>query len=160
MIKKRHPLSSKEQKELLSILKEKFPNIYEKLEKKKMIELIETKDGVKIYLQEGKAIAFLINEEIIPPLREEFLENLPKVIVDMGAIPHIVNGADVMAPGIRNINDVNLEEIVVVIDEKHGKPIAIGKMIMNSKEILEKRKGKAIKNLHYVGDYLWKLVQS
>ncbi|MDH5807252.1 MAG: DUF1947 domain-containing protein [Candidatus Methanomethylicaceae archaeon] len=160
MIKKRHPLSSKEQKELLNILKEKFPNIYEKLEKKKMIELIETKDGVKIYLQEGKAIAFLINEEIIPPLREEFLENLPKVIVDMGAIPHIVNGADVMAPGIRNINDVNLEEIVVVIDEKHGKPIAIGKMIMNSKEILEKRKGKAIKNLHYVGDYLWKLVQS
>lgn len=160
MIKKRHPLSSKEQKEFLSILKEKFPNICEKLDKKKTIELIETKDGVKIYLQEDKTIAFIINEEVLPPLRQEFLENLPRAVVDMGAVPHIANGADVMAPGIRNIDNVKLEEIVVVVDEKYGKPIAIGKIIMDSKEILEKRKGKAIKNLHYVGDYLWKLVQS
>jgi predicted ribosome-associated RNA-binding protein Tma20 len=29
---------------------------------------------------------------------------------------------------------------------------------MDSKEIFEKRKGKAIKNLHYVGDDLWKLM--
>lgn len=160
MIKKRHPLSSKEQKELLNVLKERFPRIYEKLDKKKKIELIETKDGVKIYLQEDKTIAIFLDGEIIPPLREECLEGLPRVIVDMGAVPHIANGADVMAPGIRSAENANQDEIVVVVDEKYGKPIAIGKMIMNSREIMEKRKGKAIKNLHHVGDHLWKLVQS
>lgn len=159
MIKKKHPLSSKEQKEFLEILKEKFPQIYEKIDRKKTIEILETKNGDKIYMQEEKAITMIIDGELIPPLREEFLNSFPKVVIDMGAVPHIANGADVMAPGIRSIHG-SLNDIVVVVDEKHGKPIAIGKVIMNPMEVLEKRKGRAIKNLHYVGDYLWKLIQS
>jgi PUA domain protein len=158
MIKKRHPLSSKEQKELLKILKEKYSI---DLDKKKIIEVVETKDEKKIYFQEGKPIAILIDENLIPTLKssKEILDLLPKVIVDMGAVPHIVNGADIMAPGIKEIkNDAEIGKIVLIIDEKYEKPIAIGIMIMNSKEIFEKRKGKAIKNLHYVGDDLWKLM--
>ncbi|MCS7097808.1 MAG: DUF1947 domain-containing protein [Candidatus Methanomethyliaceae archaeon] len=159
MIKKRHPLSSKEQKEFLEILKDKLPSIYEKIDRRKVIEILEIKDGNKIYVQEEKAIAIVINEELIPPLRQELLESFPKVIIDMGAVPHIVNGADVMAPGIRSIHG-NLNDVVVIVDEKYGKPIAIGKIIMSPMEVLEKRKGKAIKNLHHIGDHLWKLVQS
>ncbi|MCC6013697.1 MAG: DUF1947 domain-containing protein [Candidatus Verstraetearchaeota archaeon] len=158
MIKKRHPLSSKEQKELLKVLKEKYSI---DLDKKKIIEVVETKNGKKIYFQEGKPIAILVEENLIPTLKspKEVLDLLPKVIVDMGAVPHIVNGADVMAPGIKEIkNNAEIGKVVVVVDEKHEKPIAIGIMIMNVKEIFEKRKGKAVKNLHYVGDDLWKLM--
>ena len=158
MIKKRHPLSSKEQKELLRILKEKYSI---ELDKKKIIEVVETKNKKKIYFQEGKPIAILIEENLIPTLRspKEILDLLPKVIVDIGAVPHIINGADIMAPGIKEIrNNIEIGKIVLIIDEKYEKPIAIGIMIMNSKEIFEKRKGKAIKNLHHIGDDLWKLM--
>ena len=48
----------------------------------------------------------------------------------MGAIPYICKGADVMAPGIKEIPlNFNEGDIVVVRDIKHRKALAIGKAL-------------------------------
>ena len=81
-----------------------------------------------------------------------------RVVVDMGAVGFIVKGADIMAPGIVDA-DIQIKEgdFVWVCDEKHHKPLAVGKALMNGETMKVNQTGKAIKNIHYVGDMLWNL---
>ena len=44
---------------------------------------------------------------------------------------------------------------VVIRDEKHSKPLAIGEALFSSEEISKMEKGKVILNLHYIGDKIW-----
>ncbi|MEM2576088.1 MAG: PUA domain-containing protein, partial [Sulfolobales archaeon] len=81
----------------------------------------------------------------------------PKAVVDEGAIKHLINGADVMAPGIIEVEQFNKDEIVSVWEPKKETPIVIGKALTDSKTIKEVKKGKAIKNLHHAGDQTWNL---
>jgi PUA domain protein len=81
-----------------------------------------------------------------------------RVKVDAGAIPYVVNGADVMRPGIVGVSvDVKAKEPVQIVDERHGKPLAIGVALFDSPAILESSSGKMCKNVHHVGDELWGL---
>jgi PUA domain protein len=82
---------------------------------------------------------------------------LPKVVVDEGAVKHIMNGADVMIPGIVEFEEFHKDELVSVWEPKKETPIAVGKALIDSKIMKELRKGKAIKNIHYVGDKTWSL---
>ena len=79
----------------------------------------------------------------------------------MGAVPHICNGADVMAPGIIDI-DGEFEEkaLVTVIDERNRRPIAIAQALVSSEDARIARKGKVFKNLHYVGDEIWNIIMT
>jgi len=90
-----------------------------------------------------------------PFLGGSYLDNLPKVEVDMGAIRFVCNGADVMAPGITEMGDFTEGDLVVIRDMNHGKALAIGVANKSSVDIEASKKGKVIKNLHYVGDKLW-----
>jgi PUA domain protein len=74
----------------------------------------------------------------------------------MGAVPYVCNGADVMAPGIKDMDQFDAGDLVVVRDVAHGKALAVGKALKSSSDIEKNRKGRAIENLHYVGDSLWK----
>jgi len=75
----------------------------------------------------------------------------------MGAVPNLCNGADLMAPGIVKITgDFQIGALIVVVDEKHSKAIALVKTLYSSKNLVEKKTGKAAKNIHYVGDRFWK----
>ncbi|MGQ9759476.1 MAG: DUF1947 domain-containing protein [Candidatus Methanomethylicaceae archaeon] len=154
-------MSSKEQKELLGRIKENYPLVFEKIDRRKGIEVIETADGKRIYIQDGAPILFTAGSKIVPCLRapKEVLDALPKVVVDMGAVPHILNGADVMAPGIMGVADAKVGDVVVVVEERYGKPLAVGMLIADPKEIQEKKKGKAVENLHHLGDDIWVFVQ-
>ena len=68
----------------------------------------------------------------------------------------MVNGADVMAPGIVDADeDIKEGDVVFVVDENHKKPICVGIALMDGKSMKESDKGRAIKNLHYVGDKIW-----
>jgi len=42
-----------------------------------------------------------------------------------------------------------------VRDIRYSKALAIGKALKSSVEIMAEKKGKVIKNLHYVGDKIW-----
>jgi PUA domain protein len=80
------------------------------------------------------------------------------VTVDMGAVPFVYNGADVMAPGIVDADPgIQPGDIVWVRDEKNRRPLAIGEALMSGPGMVASEKGKAIRSIHHVGDALWKL---
>ncbi|MCX6649301.1 MAG: hypothetical protein NTV61_07935 [Candidatus Bathyarchaeota archaeon] len=121
-----------------------------------LVEGGETEDGVKVYLLDGEILLFESEGSLYPTLRCKCVDALPAVIVDMGAIPFVCKGADVMAPGITEIKTPFDEgALVVVRDVKHGKALAIGKALKPSAAIMAEKKGRVIHNLHYVGDKIW-----
>ncbi|NIN69992.1 MAG: RNA-binding protein, partial [Anaerolineae bacterium] len=91
-----------------------------------------------------------------PYLGGTHVDRLPRVVVDMGAIPYVCNGADVMAPGVTDMDSFMAGDLVVVRDVTHGKALAVGRALKSSSDIEAARKGKVLENLHYVGDRLWK----
>lgn len=83
------------------------------------------------------------------------------VTVDMGAVSHIANGADVMAPGITDADtDIQPDDVVWIQDEKNNRPLALGISLMTGGEMIQKQKGKAIELIHHVGDDLWNIGES
>jgi PUA domain protein len=100
---------------------------------------------------------------IIPLLIHTLKSNvpLPRITVDMKAVPHICNGADVFRPGVRNIDvSIKLGQTVIVVDEKNQKPICVGTGLMEGKSMQGVRQGKVVRNVHYVGDALWDFSRS
>ena len=82
----------------------------------------------------------------------------PTAVVDEGAIRFLLNGADVMRPGIRRLDEWgDAGRMVVVKEEKKGRAIAAGTSTVSSAEARKMEKGGCIKNLHLVGDRLWNL---
>jgi len=102
------------------------------------------------------------NMIILPFLasRYSFLSLFPSVTVDMGAIKHICNGADVMRPGIVRMDEFSKGAVVTVKDEKYSKYIAVGIALVSSSEAKGMSKGAVIQNMHYVGDELWQAYKS
>jgi len=122
-------------------------------------ELVIT-DSYELYAEDKKVLAFKVGERIIPSLRalNEGLVKLPTITVDMGAVPYVTNGADIMAPGITHVTDgLVAGNIVTIIDENYGKSLAVGELLFDSDNIKQTEKGKVIKNLHYVNDSIWSL---
>ncbi len=79
------------------------------------------------------------------------------VTVDMGAVPFVTNGADVMGPGITDADDgIEEGDIVWIRDIKNQVPLAVGVTMRSAADLKSKAGGKAIKTIHFVGDKLWK----
>ena len=114
-------------------------------------------DDYEVLAVNNKPSFFKNKEEWIPTL--QYLQTviiLKKVTVDMGAIKFVVNGADIMRPGIVAVEDFDQNDVIVIVDETHGKAIAIGVALLSSEEMEKQVSGKSVKNIHYVGDDLWK----
>lgn len=130
-----------------------------------MVEIARLKEGdvEVVYFLDG-ILALLQHRvySLIPSLYYIYRTNvspaLPSVYVDAGAVPRILNGADVMAPGIRKIEGTFSSGSKVVVKEMDkGRLIAIGIALVESRNIFQMEKGKAISNIHYVGDDYWML---
>ena len=88
----------------------------------------------------------------------EGLALFPGAVVDEGAIKFLVNGADVMRPGIRSLDDWGeAGKLVVVREERKGRAIAVGVSTVSSSEARTMAKGSCLKNIHHVGDRYWNL---
>jgi PUA-domain protein len=126
------------------------------IDPKSNVEAAETDFG-KFLLVDGKPLFFKIEEVVLPTLVfAELLAKLPKVIVDMGAVPHLCNGADLMAPGIVRVEGkFRKGDLVLVVDQKHGKSLALAEILYDSATFSGVKKGVAAKNVHYVGDKYW-----
>lgn len=146
-------LSNKEIKQLNQQLEE-FYHLDDFLSKKDQVELIE---GEYKLISVNNIFCFFYYENKLVPTLKLLLKNnfLPKIIIDMPAVKFIINGADVMRPGIKEIADFPKDAIIVIVDETHQKPLAIGQALFSSKEMKTLNSGKVIKNLHYVGDKIW-----
>ena len=111
-----------------------------------------------VYFVDGTPLIVRTRSGLLPSLKfAKAIDLLPRVVVDMGAVAHIVNGADVMRPGIKNVRgDFGKGGLVVIVDEKFSKPIALGIAEVDSTEMMRVSKGNVIRSVHYVGDELWK----
>ena len=156
MTSKRVALKSSEAKQLLKEFERKFPGFVADLHAKQVVKEIVVEDG-KLYLLDSKAFAVSSDIGLFPSLmNDEVLKTLPSIIVDMGAIPHICNGADVMRPGIREISgEFGKGTVLLIKDIKFGKPIGICVAEVSSNSMKSMTKGKAAQNVHYVGDKFW-----
>ncbi len=84
--------------------------------------------------------------------------NPPKnhvVTVDSGAISFVSDGANVMRPGITEAtDDISPGDLVVIVEEVHGKALAIGRAEADGSEMLGDS-GRVVESLHHVGDDLY-----
>lgn len=137
--------------------KSEIKELRNKLEEKYGDPIIDKKD---IVVKEENLI-YVNNEcmffdDEIPTLKLLLKKDLlKKVVVDMGAVKFVTSGADIMRPGIVKFEESKKDDYVAIIDEKHNKPLAIGKMIYDSEEAVNIEKGKVVKNIHYIGDEIW-----
>lgn len=122
-------------------------------------ETVVTDDFKLIYV-DGKQMLMEHEGKVFPTVRGALVLNtdVRKVVVDKGAVKFVINGADIMNPGIvRADNAITAGDLVIIVEEQHEKPIAVGKAIINGTEMEKSDKGKAIKSLSYVGDSVWNL---
>ncbi len=148
---KRTRMKAKELNNLLSLYGVEFS-------KKDSVEKAQDKEtGFKGFYVNGVCSFFYYENILLPTLR--FLQEkivLKRVVVDMGAVKFVVGGADIMRPGITEIEDgIEKNEAIVIVDENNGKTLAVGVALGSSEDMQKLEKGKVIKNIHYVGDEMW-----
>jgi len=158
----RHSVKAKERKAILSKASERAKvDLEALLGTKPIMEVIDTDFG-EILLINDKPLLFKTEENVFPTLFfKEIFVLRPKVVVDMGAVPHICNGADVMAPGIvRFEGEFQKSDLVYIVDEKHHKPIAMGEILYDVENAEDVKQGVVVKNIHFVGDKIWNFAKS
>jgi PUA-domain protein len=87
----------------------------------------------------------------------EFPPTEQVVTVDAGAVQFVSDGADVMRPGIVEVDeDIEAGDLVVINEESHGKYLAIGRALVDGTEMVGEE-GRVVESIHHVGDDLYEL---
>lgn len=157
-IKSRAQLRKNAKNKMLKDLVSTFGETMAELENK-VLEKI-TLEEYSLILVDGKPLLFEIEGHLFPTVRGALEMGLQKrlVTVDKGAIRFVSNGADIMAPGVVEADsEIREGDLVIIIEETHRKPLAIGKALMEGPQMVEADSGKAIKSITYVGDKLWNM---
>jgi PUA domain protein len=130
------------------------------LTSKSGVELVET-EFAEIFLTDGKPILVKVANNLFPTLVfSEFFAAAPKAVVDMGAVPYVCKGANVMKPGIRRFEgEFAKGDLVFIVDERYGKPLAIGEILLGKIEAEGATQGVVIRNVHFVGDRIWNFLK-
>jgi len=158
---RRYFLKTREAEALFGKVSEKLKlNLKQIFKTQLNVELIQT-EFAEIYIINGKPLLAKIENTIFPTLIfTEFAASAPKVFIDMGAVPHVCNGANIMAPGITSFAGKFKEgDFVLVVDEKYCKPIAIGEVMYDIDSARKVASGVVVKNIHYVGDRIWNFIK-
>ena len=156
-IKNRHRLKEREVKELFTDLISRFHKDF--FDEKATVD-VGTIEEFKVILINDSIDFLMLNDTVIFTLNGvvKYQLNTNFVVVDMGAVSFITKGADVMAPGITDADQmIQVDDLVWICDEKYRKPLAVGIALMTGDEMKTKKPGKAVKILHYVGDRFWML---
>ena len=127
---------------------------------RKALEVRENE--IKLY-RIGELIIGEVDGKLYPVIHErnhEALGRLPAMIVDMGAVPHIVNGADVMRPGIKDFRgEFDEGDFVVVRDERNLRPLAVAIALVGLGKCRAMMRGRVAKNIHHVNDRIWRFMR-
>lgn len=154
-IKNRHKIKKKEVRKIIDRLKNDFDSSFFNFDS--VVEIGFYKNTEFVFI-DHKPYFMLYNNRIVFTLigLYKYYPSNKYVIVDMGAIKFVTNGADVMCPGIVDADkDIQPDGIVWICDEKNKKPLAVGIAIISGEEMIQKNKGKAVDIFHYIGDNLW-----
>ena len=151
MIRKRKRMREKEIKALSKNLQDIFG--VPVFDERDAVDMAESSDFNVIFV--GQDILGLVYEEKPFLTIRGLLKYRPaarSVTVDMGAVPFVTNGADVMGPGITDADESIAEgDLVWIKDVKNGAPLAIGKALRSGSELKNKAGGKAIKTIWGMG---------
>ena len=156
-IKKRHLLKKREQRDEIERIESDLGSSIG-LDAKDRLESGVLDDGSKILLSNNEILFFEYEGRNYPTLRAilDGIITIPTVTVDMGAVKFVVNGADIMRPGITKVDDtVTANGIVAIVDERHGKPLAVGVSQLSASDLRAATSGKVVKSIHHVNDDLW-----
>ena len=159
VVKKRHSIRRSQAQELLERLAEQIgpsANLFHA----EMIEVLETTANVSLFMVNKKPLLMATGAWVFPTLKGAVQIPFPerRVVVDAGAIPYVVNGADIMRPGIVSVtDDVKANCPVQIVDERHGKPLAIGIALLDAPNLRASTAGKMVKKFHHVGDEIWNM---
>ena len=159
VIKKRHAIKKGQLSSLMNKLSESIGD-EAGIFTAPMIEIAETTSKFNIYLIDKKPLLMEKDDWAFPTLRGAVLRPFKgrRIVVDMGAVPYLINGADIMRPGIVSVtDDVKAGHPALAVDESHDKPLAVVIPSYDAEGIRALEKGKAAKNIHYIGDELWNL---
>lgn len=157
-IKKRHLLKKSSHRREIENIEKVLGTPLVGLDSKDRFEEGVLDEGTRVLLL-NHTILFFEHEGLIIPTIHALLEDrvqLPQVTVDMGAVRYVINGADIMRPGITKIDEgIQVGSIVAIVDERHGKPLAIGIAKLNTEDMRAAESGKVVQSIHYVNDALW-----
>jgi PUA domain protein len=157
--KKRHNIRKSQITSLYTSLEEEI-GASSRLFYREGVERLETSAGTVLYLIDKIPELMERDGWVFPTLKGLLEHPFPerKVVVDSGAVPFVVNGADIMRPGIVTVtDDIRTGKPVQIVEERHGKPLAIGIALFDAGELRAKTSGKVVKTIHYIGDDLWNL---
>ena len=159
---RRRFLREKEAKYLLLEFSRKIGCDPEKIfEPKPRIEVLETQDTEFFFVDEKPLIARLKSILFPTLVFSKALSFLPQIVVDMGAVPYVCNGADIMAPGVCKITgEFKENDLLLIIDERHDKPLAVGIALFDSQSMRKIEHGKIVKNIHYISDNIWSFIKN
>ncbi len=153
-VKSRHHLRSDEIRELESSLAEHLGidldgDDYERVEFTDIDREIVLVDGEPLVASfDGDLFLTVRGANAHPPEKHV-------VTVDSGAISFVSDGANVMRPGITEATeDIAPGDLVVIVEETHGKALAIGGAEAAGSEMVGDS-GKVVESLHHVGDDLY-----
>jgi PUA domain protein len=159
-VKKRHTIRKGQAAEIFARLKDQIGD-GAALFAADSLEILETSsDELNFYLINKKPMIMEFGDWIFPTLKGAIERPFPqrRICVDAGAIPFVVNGADVMRPGITKVTpDIRAQAPVQVVDDRYGKPLAVALALFDAQHIMESTSGKMCRRVHYVGDEIWNL---
>ncbi|MFX0051942.1 MAG: PUA domain-containing protein [Candidatus Hodarchaeota archaeon] len=117
----------------------------------------ESRSSSLLYDKNHQIRFFKYENQYLPTIqfiRENPSIDLPLVKVDQGAVPHILNGANIYNQGITFVDRVFRANTIIMIANPQNAILALGKALITSSELIDS-KGKGIINIHYLGDKLW-----
>lgn len=149
-------LSKRETSTLKKLISARWPDGAQNFEDEKNFTCYELRDGRRIISSKAFYAIQIDSETIVPFLGTgRILSAFPSVVVDMGAVKFVCNGARVTRPGIIRLDNFDRGDLVTVKDEKYSKVLAVGRAIEDSTTAAKNTKGYVIENLHYIGDDFW-----
>jgi PUA domain protein len=123
-------------------------------------EKVELEGGDwEVVLVDGDPLVFYDEGDPFLTVRgaNEYPPETNVVTVDAGAVQFVSDGADVMRPGITEVDDsIDAGDLVVIAEESHGKVLAVGRARVDADDMLGDQ-GKVVDSIHHVGDDLYEL---
>ncbi len=100
-----------------------------------------------------------VHGDIVPYINSasHFEAMLSKFFVDQGAADRVIEGADLMSPGVTRY-ELNFKTKLGVVYSPAVEAIAVGKLDADADSKLQQRHGKVLFNLHHRGDWIQRAV--
>jgi translation initiation factor 2D len=148
--KQSHPLKNSQRKKLIS----EIESIYGS---RPDIQQVIKSGGESIYGNDNPLV-FEWEQKLVPTVYFQWIHaGLPVITTPQLVVKRLLDGADLMVPGIIDYSEFQKDDIVCVCPAGMRTAVCVGVALMNSTDLETVQQGKAVKVLHWYGDALWEL---